>query len=79
MGGHASFEEMLTKGAAAQKALIDADADRRVRRALGTKYKGPNSEYQMGQQVWRQTTGPGEDPLAWTRPRGHERVQKRRN
>ena len=52
VGGHPRFEETLSKRAAAQKALIDADADRRLRRALGAKYKGLNSEYQMGQQVW---------------------------
>ena len=35
-----------------QKALVEADADRRLRRALGAKYKGLNAEYALGQQVW---------------------------
>lgn len=39
-GGHGNFEKMLTKRSTAQKALVEADADRRLRRALGAKYKG---------------------------------------
>lgn len=47
-GGNAIFEEMLTKRHAAKKALLDADADRRLRRALSLKYKGTNAEYSLG-------------------------------
>lgn len=34
-GGHDAFEAMLNKRTAAQKALIEDDADRRLGRALG--------------------------------------------
>ena len=51
-GGNPNFEELLTKRHAAKKALLDADTDRRLRRALGMKYKGINTEYQLGQKVW---------------------------
>ena len=51
-GGNTSFEDMLNKRHSAKKALLDADADRRLRRALQMKYKGTNSEYSLGQRVW---------------------------
>ena len=51
-GGNQPFEDMLAKRHAARKALNDADADRRLRRALTLKYKGINAEYALGQQVY---------------------------
>ena len=51
-GGNSTFEDTLTKRQAPKKALIDADVDRRVRRALSLKYKGVNAEYSLGQKVW---------------------------
>ena len=51
-GGNPDFEDLLNKRHAAKKALLEADTDRRLRRALGMKYKGTNTEYQLGQKVW---------------------------
>ena len=69
-GGHDAFEAMLNKRTAAQKALIEADADRRLRRALGAKYKGLNSEYSLGQQVWfwRDAKQPDLVKIRWLGP-----------
>ena len=69
-GGHEAFEAMLNKRTAAQKALIEADADRRLRRALGAKYKGLNSEYSLGQQVWfwRDAKQPDLVKIRWLGP-----------
>ena len=69
-GGNQTFEEMLTKRHAARKALNDADADRRLRRALHLKYKGINSEYALGQQVWfwRDARQPDLVKIRWLGP-----------
>ena len=49
-GGHEDFEINLARRSTAQKAMIEAD--RRLRKALGAKYRGLNSEYSLGQKVW---------------------------
>ena len=69
-GGNQTFEEMLSKRHAARKALNDADADRRLRRALNLKYKGTNSEYALGQQVWfwRDARQPDLVKIRWLGP-----------
>ena len=61
---------MLSKRHAARKALNDADADRRLRRALNLKYKGTNSEYALGQQVWfwRDARQPDLVKIRWLGP-----------
>ena len=69
-GGHEDFELTLARRSAAQKAMIEADADKRLRRALGAKYKGLNSEYNLGQQVWfwRDARQPGLVKIRWLGP-----------
>ena len=61
---------MLAKRHAARKALNDADADRRLRRALTLKYKGINAEYALGQQVWfwRDARQPDLVKIRWLGP-----------
>ena len=61
---------MLSTRHAARKALNDADADRRLRRALNLKYKGTNSEYALGQQVWlwRDARQPDLVKIRWLGP-----------
>ena len=69
-GGNASFEDMLNKRHSAKKALLDADADRRLRRALQMKYKGTNAEYSLGQRVWfwRDARQPDLVKIRWLGP-----------
>ena len=69
-GGHEDFELTLARRSAAQKAMIEADADKRLRRALGAKYKGLNSEYSLGQQVWfwRDARQPDLVKIRWLGP-----------
>ena len=71
-GGNSTFnfEDALTKRQAAKKALIDADADRRLRRALSLKYKGVNAEYSLGQKVWfwRDAKQPDLVKIRWLGP-----------
>ena len=69
-GGHEDFELTLARRSAAQKAMIEADADKRLRRALGAKYKGLNSEYNLGQQVWFWRDAPQPDlvKIRWLGP-----------
>ena len=69
-GGHEDFELTLARRSAAQKAMIEADADKRLRRALGAKYKGLNSEYSLGQQAWfwRDARQPDLVKIRWLGP-----------
>ena len=68
-GGNQTLD-MLAKRHAARKALNDADADRRLRRALTLKYKGTNAEYALGQQVWfwRDAQQPDLVKIRWLGP-----------
>lgn len=70
LGGHPDFEETLTKRHAAKKALLDADADRKLRRALSLKHKGINTEFHLGQQVffWRDARQPDLVKVRWLGP-----------
>lgn len=69
-GGHEDFELTLARRSAAQTAMIEADADKRLCRALGAKYKGLNSEYSLGQQVWfwRDARQPDLVKIRWLGP-----------
>ena len=69
-GGHEDFEINLARRSTAQKAMIEADADRRLRRALGAKYRGLNAEYSLGQKVWfwRDARQPDLVKIRWLGP-----------
>ena len=69
-GGHEDFEINLARRSTAQKAMIEADADCRLRRALGAKYRGLNAEYSLGQKVWfwRDARQPDLVKIRWLGP-----------
>ena len=46
------FENNLERRAAAKIALTTADADSKLRRALGRRYQGQNKEFKLGERVW---------------------------
>ena len=52
LGGNSTFEEILLRRTAAKTALINADADRKLRRALNRRYQGTNRVYKLGERVW---------------------------
>eukprot|EP00435_Cladocopium_sp_Y103_P045561 s261_g13.t1 len=52
LGGSQTFEEILSLRTAAKMALIKADEDQRLRRALLRRYAGTNTILQAGQQCW---------------------------
>ena len=51
-GSNETFEANLEKRTAAKIALTTADADSKLRRALGRRYKGQNKEFMLGERVW---------------------------
>ena len=55
LGGHPSFEELLICRNTAKQALIEAETDSKLRRALLRKYQGNNIPLQVGQRCyfWR--------------------------
>ena len=55
---------------AAKKALIEADADKRLRRALLRKYKGTSEQCFLGQRVWfwRDAKQPDLVKIRWLGP-----------
>ncbi len=55
LGGHHTFEEMLLCRNTAKQALIEAETDNKLRRALLRKYQGSNIPLQVGQRCffWR--------------------------
>jgi len=55
LDGSISFEQQLEKRSAAKQALVKADADRRLRRALLRRYAGTNVVLEPGQTCfyWR--------------------------
>ena len=65
-----SFEETLYRRTAARTALLQADVDEKLRRALLRRYAGTNQRLMRGQLCfyWRDSrqARPGEDPVAWT-------------
>ena len=52
LGGNNTFEEILQRRTTAKNALVNADADRKLRRALGRRYQGSNRQYRVGEKVW---------------------------
>ena len=69
-GGNPAFEELLLKRTAAKKALIEADADSKLRRALLRQYKGTTKEFSLGQRVWfwRDARQPDLVKIRWLGP-----------
>jgi len=55
LGGHPNFEELLKHRNAAKRALLDAETDSKLRRALLRKYQGSNIPLKNGQKCyfWR--------------------------
>ena len=55
LGDHDQFEQLLRQRAAAKKALISADLDAKLRRALLRQYQGADLPLQIGQKCffWR--------------------------
>ena len=55
IGDHDQFEHLLRQRAAAKKALISADVDAKLRRALLRQYQGADVPPQVGQKCffWR--------------------------
>ena len=55
LGDHDQFEHLLRQRAAAKKALISADLDAKLRRALLRQYQGADLPLQVGQKCffWR--------------------------
>ena len=55
LGDHDQFEQLLRQRAAAKKALISADLDAKLRRALLRQYQGSDLPLQVGQKCffWR--------------------------
>ena len=51
-GSNETFESNLEKRTAAKIALTTADADNKLRRALGRRYQGQNKEHKLGEKVW---------------------------
>ena len=52
VNGNEEFAEIIRKRTMAKTALVEADADRKLRRALTRKYQGLNAEYKLGERVW---------------------------
>ena len=52
LGGSETFEALLQRRTAAKMALVKADQDQRLRRALLRKYSGTNTPLQSGQTCW---------------------------
>ena len=55
LGGHSQFEELLLHRNAAKRALLEAETDAKLRRALLRKYQGSNIPLKNGQRCyfWR--------------------------
>ena len=51
-GNNRTFEHILERRTAAKVALTTADADDKLRRALGRRYQGQNREFKVGERVW---------------------------
>ena len=52
VGTNETFENNLERRTAAKIALTTADADSKLRRALGRRYQGQNKEFKLGERVW---------------------------
>ena len=52
INGNQEFADILKRRTVAKTALVEADADRKLRRALTRKYQGLNAEYKLGEKIW---------------------------
>ena len=52
INGNQEFADILKRRTVAKTALVEADADRKLRRALTRKYQGLNADYKLGEKVW---------------------------
>lgn len=70
LGGSSSFDKLLEKRAAAKMALIKADQDQRLRRALLRRYAGLNIPFQAGQLCfyWRDGRAADLAKIRWLGP-----------
>ena len=70
LDGHQSFEELLLKRTAAKQALLQAETDRKLRRALLRQYQGTNIPLVSGQQCyfWRDARQADLVKIRWLGP-----------
>ena len=70
LDGHQSFEELLLKRTAAKQALLQAETDRKLRRALLRQYQGTNIPRVSGQQCyfWRDARQADLVKIRWLGP-----------
>ena len=70
LGGNLSFEQVLEKRATAKVAIVKADADRRLRRALLRRYAGSNTLLEPGQSCyyWRDARQADLVKIRWLGP-----------
>ena len=70
LGGNTTFEEALLRRNAAKTAILSADTDRRLRRALLRRYAGDNIRLAVGQTVyyWRDAQSPDLCKIRWKGP-----------
>ena len=70
LGSNSSFEENLARRAIAKKAIIEAETDRKLRRALLRKYRGLNVPLTPGQlcYYWRDARQPDLRKIRWCGP-----------
>ena len=70
LGGNRSFEEVLAKRSTAKQAIVKADTDRRLRRALLRRYAGSNTLLEPGQACfyWRDARHADLVKIRWLGP-----------
>ena len=70
LGGNLSFERVLEKRSAAKQALVKADTDQRLRRALLRRYAGSNTLLEPGQACfyWRDARHADLVKIRWLGP-----------
>ena len=70
LGGNLSFERVLEKRATAKVAIVKADSDRRLRRALLRRYAGSNPLLERGQSCyyWRDARQADLVKIRWLGP-----------
>ena len=70
LDGHQSFEELLLRRTAAKQALLQAETDRKLRRALLRQYQGTNIPLVSGQQCyfWRDARQADLVKIRWIGP-----------
>ena len=70
LGGSVSFEDELLKRTTAKLALVQADADNKLRRALLRRYAGTNTPLEVGQKCyfWRDAKASDLVKIRWKGP-----------